>query len=118
MSELTIEQRVQAGVEWLDENRPSWVEEIDLVELDMDSCNMCVLGQLFGNFWDAPISDTPPPIEQEELAAYHEMAGARGFSYGRRITIPAEEAALDEDLDALTAEWRRVIESRRAAVSS
>ena len=33
-----------------------WAKQINTDELMMDSCVMCVLGQLFGNYFDAPTS--------------------------------------------------------------
>lgn len=41
-----IPQRVENGVEWLDENYPSWVEHVDAWSLNMANGNRCVLGQL------------------------------------------------------------------------
>lgn len=42
---------VVAGAEWLDETRPGWEQEIDLSSLFMADCSMCVLGQVFGNYF-------------------------------------------------------------------
>lgn len=36
---------VIAGSQWLDENFPGWEREIDLGELDITDCEVCVLGQ-------------------------------------------------------------------------
>lgn len=98
MSELTIEQRVAAGAEWLDKNRPTWILVIDLDILDIsDSCR-CVLGQVYGNYFRSPsearfVPDAGPFVADD-----------RGFSGVSRYA-----------LRALTEEWCRVIAARREA---
>lgn len=42
--------RVRAGVALLDEKVPGWDQRINLKVLDLQYCNECVLGQLFGHF--------------------------------------------------------------------
>lgn len=42
--------RVRAGIALLDEKVPGWHERIDLDRFAMNSCDRCVLGQLFGGF--------------------------------------------------------------------
>ena len=45
---LTIEQRVQNGIYWLDTIGPKdWVDKIELLELEMGSTCNCVVGQVF-----------------------------------------------------------------------
>lgn len=41
---------VNAGIELLDAERPGWKSEIDLDSLDLGSCGVCVLGQIFGEY--------------------------------------------------------------------
>lgn len=99
--ELTIEQRVAAGAAWLDENRPDWMDRIFLNSLDVSDCTLCVLGQVYGGWMEAP-DDAKYDEEDED---YLSPARVRGFEkYGK------------ERYEALTAEWRRLIESRRAEV--
>jgi cytochrome P450 len=95
----TISERVARGVAWLDENRPAWDREIDLGRLVLSSPCRCVLGQLYGDYSDAPID--------ARLDGYDVQRGfnSSGRTYGER----------DNDFDALEAEWRRVITERRAA---
>lgn len=106
MSELTIEQRVAAGVAWLDENRSGWIDLVNLDTLDLSSCTLCVLGQLFGEYEDAPLAAKYTP----DLASTG-PARSRGFEVAYRTASAYREYA------DLTAEWRRVIESRRAVSS-
>lgn len=100
----TIEERVAAGAEWLDANAPGWVERIDLLRLRLLSECGCVLGQMFGNFSDAPLGGG-----DEE--ARDDRAHALGFLSAFNDTVEAEDA----DYAALDAEWRRLILARREA---
>ena len=47
---LTIEDakaRVKLGAAWLDERYPNWWDKIDLGTLELSSCDLCVLGQVW-----------------------------------------------------------------------
>jgi hypothetical protein len=46
----TVQERVQAGVAFLNEHQPGWSKRISLAELDLSNCDRCVLGQVFGSF--------------------------------------------------------------------
>ena len=41
---------VKRGVKALDKGRPGWEKEIDLTRLDLSEPNVCMLGQLYGNY--------------------------------------------------------------------
>lgn len=51
---LTKEQRdrIDNGAKLLDEVMPGWAGKINTLELNVDSFKNCVLGQLYGSFWD------------------------------------------------------------------
>lgn len=107
MSELTIEQRVAAGAKWLDENQPRWLDHVDIEALDLESCQRCVLGQLFGDFRESPLLaglDLDSPWGDAQAEANTAPLGFDVFEGEDSCSGFAE----------LTAEWRRVIESRRA----
>lgn len=44
--------QVTAGMSLLDQQRPGWRSEIDLGTLDLGNCQVCVLGQIFGDYED------------------------------------------------------------------
>jgi hypothetical protein len=55
------ERRVRQGAQWLDELAPDdeaclieWRAKIDTGQLSLGSTRRCVLGQLYGNFYNAP----------------------------------------------------------------
>ncbi len=43
---------VARGMALLDEKVPGWRERIELRDLDMTDCQLCVLGQIFGDYMD------------------------------------------------------------------
>lgn len=45
----TLRKRVRRGIEFLNERRPSWLNSISVNQLDLASCELCVLGQLYSN---------------------------------------------------------------------
>jgi hypothetical protein len=108
MSELTIAERVAAGVAWLDENKPGWDSTVELRQLDLYSAEDCVLGQTFGDYWksalfaDLDFRDTDDDELHELVRQAHDRAGRLGFY------VP-----LSDSQDSVLAEWIRVITARR-----
>ena len=47
-----MKENVLRGVALLDEKVPDWRERINPDRLSMVSCNSCILGQLFGNYFE------------------------------------------------------------------
>jgi hypothetical protein len=101
--------RAKIGATYLDLVRPGWAGEINLDTLSLSSCEVCVLGQLYGNYWRGA----------EHLFAMR----ATGTLTGRADTgceAAATEAGfnLPEDVTdyaPLTAAWKREIRKRLAA---
>lgn len=50
MSELTVQQRVQNGIDRLNEYRPNWHKSVTPEHIAMDDSCDCVIGQLFGRW--------------------------------------------------------------------
>lgn len=42
--------KVIKGIKLLDSEKPGWRSDIDLDKLDLGSCSVCVLGQIFGDY--------------------------------------------------------------------
>ena len=115
----TVAERVAAGVAWLDQQDPGWWRTdaqgrgdaneswesgpINLEELSMHHPCYCVLGQRWGTFYSAPLTLGD--------------AVARGFHCQLGDYDPNARPE-EVEYDALTAEWARVIEERRAAVGA
>jgi len=45
-----IEMDVNAGIDLLDKIYPGWDDWVDLDELDMNTVDKCILGQVFGHY--------------------------------------------------------------------
>lgn len=112
-----ITERVAQGAALLDEKLPGWHERIDVGRLDLgDTCD-CILGQEFASHPDVDVDNdwsgtSPFDIGVRELfaAPWYASAGqaeAHGFDAIGKLGRMAE-------VDALTAEWRRVILARRS----
>lgn len=92
---MSLIECAQQGAAALDEVAPGWTEKIDLDALRMESCRNCVLGQVFGDFWNAY---TTGGVFGSEDACTH------SFEYG----FDDENAEYDELGEA----WRAVLASR------
>jgi hypothetical protein len=51
----TFTAQVNAGIKLLDEQQPGWRDKIDLETLNLGSCSVCVLGQIFGDYEEGTI---------------------------------------------------------------
>lgn len=91
---LTVEQAVQNGIELLDIAGPvDWRENIDLNELFMNSAYDCILGQLYGSYWQAPFVSSAKRIY--------------GAQYGFHYALDFDEGFVDYTCQDLDDEWRR-----------
>lgn len=80
-----IEERIDAGIELLDENIPNWRERIDLTQLDLRSTYHCVLGEVFAEEFDPERYVSP-------------------FDWGMEVLNVYEPAKFGFDIDGLTYE--------------
>jgi hypothetical protein len=91
----SVESRVAKGVVWLDANVYDWRDRVSLEEFDIKNECQCVLGQVFGNFFE--------PMNIEILS--EEEAVAFGFD-----AEPGPYLDTEADWIVLQAEWTRVLE--------
>jgi hypothetical protein len=90
--------RVGRGAEWLDaREHPSWRQRINLRNFDMTNPCRCVLGQVFGNYWDALVDHGPDPVVDAD-GEVHEWEVEHGFN------LPQDQED-DADWDALERAW-------------
>jgi hypothetical protein len=101
-----LAERVERGAALLDERRPGWWDEVDVGSLDLRQCDLCILGQLWGDYLDGrgEVVRLGYGYRAQEESIRH------GFDVSRRI-----HADLHADYAALTDLWRAAIERRRAA---
>jgi len=108
----TVAERVAAGCAWLDEHDPGWWREdavgngpaggpVNLDEMSMRSTCNCVLGQIYGGYYNAP-------IQLDESVA-------RGFDTSVLVDSRESNDVAGDEFGLLTVEWSRVITDRREA---
>jgi hypothetical protein len=111
---FTLSEPVCAGVRFLDERVPGWWNMIDTDTLDLASCDLCVLAQVYiaqhGHPDDLGSWLSPFGRMKEEFGLDAPAIAASGF-------ISEADGWADNVIDsaALTAEWREAIEAKRAA---
>lgn len=92
---------VERGALLLDEHAPGWWRRIDLKTFQLTEPCLCVLGQIYGNYYDA-CADV---FKWGENFATREKQTKRfGFSM---------ESSRNEDWEPLQAEWVALIRARR-----
>lgn len=47
-----LRKRVEAGAKFLDVVKPGWKKKIDLKKLDLQNSFTCVIGEVYGNFFE------------------------------------------------------------------
>jgi hypothetical protein len=99
----TVQERVATGAKALDVIEPGWEAKINLVTLNLNSPDHCVLGQLYGNYYAAP----------EALRSF----ARRRLGFWAVSDDGTEEAwengKIGEEYRELTAAWRNLILARR-----
>jgi hypothetical protein len=93
----TIAERVQAGATLLDEKRPGWWQDVSISNLAMSLGRSCVLGQLFGSFYDG----------QDDLDLSVEDSVKHGF-----------DRSSDLEYTALGNAWKALIRERRSQATA
>ena len=93
-----FERQIQAGAKLLEEKvEPDWFKKIDLQRLDMFHCTFCVLGQIFGDYFDG--------LAQLEGVQYH-FEVSDNFAIDHGFTTSAVDG---HEFDQLTQEWMAYI---------
>lgn len=95
-----IRQRIRDGAEWLDQHRPGWHSQLDMVEFDMNDLDCCILGQLYPK-WDGP--GVPTEVGKMKLADLDKL----GF-----WVLPGTWEYGSPTYAQLTVEWRQLILDR------
>ena len=107
-----IATRVAKGVALLDERKPGWMDRINLITLDVQDPNMCILGQLY-------------PVRDDDMFPDGFNKGISALS----LCSDAQEHGVDcyphhdildqrQDYVYLTQEWKRVIKILRQKQTS
>lgn len=97
----TVDQRVKCGAALLDKKYPGWAKNINCDELRIESCDKCVIGQLY-DWFHVGASALNLNGDGKDM----------GFAlYSRAIDGPSEA-------NELRAAWLTEIQSRRVALAA
>lgn len=100
----TMEQRVNRGAALLDEKRPGWWKSVDLARLDLNHCERCVLGQLFGDYKEG----------RSALCLLSGLSNSVKWSFDCGFTLVGPDVDCgDEEMEKLTQAWTKLIQQRR-----
>ncbi|MDG4784395.1 hypothetical protein O7626_39485 [Micromonospora sp. WMMD1102] len=102
--DVRIAARVQRGARWLDENRPGWVGDIDLITLDVHDPEHCVVGQLYGGWDESPFYPAEPADPKAVDLGFFALAEIEARGSG----------AMQAEYRLLTEAWGDLIERRIA----
>jgi hypothetical protein len=90
-----IDDRVLAGVEFLDEHVSDWARKIEVDRFNLHSCELCVLGQLYGDYF----------YGRDMLLGFDNQEQAVRYGFYSND--------LDRDWDRLQEDWKTVISFRQ-----
>lgn len=99
---LTINERVQAGAELLDKERPDWMSHIDVDRIRMESCADCILGQLYDYY---TLGVEVLELELSDVVRY-------GFAVGEGCISEEEWLRYDQ-----TGQWPKWFEEKKGALA-
>lgn len=105
MNAEMLDQRVARGIEWLDANAPEgWQARINLHKFNMADPCRCVLGQVFGDYWDAMENMVGRPRAWSEVDP-----GSWEIERGFNLENQTNEDTEDHDWDDLERAWVRAL---------
>ena len=102
-----FEKQIAAGMAYLDEHDPGWLDKIDLGQLDIMSCKKCVIGQLHREYSRWLKKSAPEWMDWHQRVIW---GATLGFSVWSIIGQEAHRLATAQ----LTREWKAAIKDRRA----
>ena len=89
MTNKNISNRVKAGIAFLNVVEPDWLKRIDLEKLDLSNSKTCILGEVYGNYYDG----------RDKLDLNEEIAEKLGFA----------EEENRPNYKSLTAAWKETL---------
>ena len=112
-----VDERIAAGVEWLDANYPNWIDVVEVNQLNLWSACNCVLGQLFATEAGGENTGYDYAIEEVWDEEYQNvirepiLTSQQAQAYGFDIDFDLGESIVT--YQELTDKWKEVIASRK-----
>jgi hypothetical protein len=94
LAELDAEAEVCAAAAMLDRVKPGWRDRIDPATLDLRSNELCVLGQLYGDYRRGLVSLRDDLIDAAGCTAFFETPGTRAAWLREIYAVRDEDAGL------------------------
>lgn len=106
MTKIDYRKRAERGAAWLDKRQPDWFRphKVALGKLSMSSNCFCILGQVYGTYYEVLDGDIDGRRRSADWAARH------GFTLGGEGEL-FDDSAWDE----LHSAWVDLIRERRAS---
>lgn len=109
----SVEGAVAKGAAWLDENKPGWIDMINIQKLEMSNCLRCALGQIFRNYRNV--------IDCHQDGDFYK--GWKSVEWSREHGFEKEKVSMsglsrEVAYSTLTLVWKKLILSRRATRTS
>ena len=99
---------VEDGAKLLDSVDPDWYKKVKITTLDMSNGNVCVLGQLYDDYYEGLLKIIPHKGSSTE-SSVDRFATKYGFQL---------ESADDPAYPELTGQWKEEIRKRRSNAHS
>jgi len=117
-----FEEEIARGAAFLDEVRPGWERQIDIGTLELNACDQCVLGQVFGEEAERTAAIARKATETED-AVWFNLYDHTGFDWARvNLDVPDTASLgfsalggrrdLMDNYHTLTDEWVAFIKDR------
>ena len=95
-----LQNRIKAGIAFLNVVKPNWLKEIDLEKLDLSNGNTCIIGESFGNYEEG--------LNQLEINDI--VAEKLGFCESTKDgDVDSSLPSLKPKYKALTAAWKKTL---------
>lgn len=104
MTEISEHDAVEAGATWLDQNFAGWDLNIDLVNLDVESLEFCIRGQL-----DAAGYAVGVALYEHDYASYPVELG---FEV-EPTPVEGSDTLFTRNYKSITEEWKALIQERQ-----
>jgi hypothetical protein len=99
-----LRQAVAEGVRLLDAKEPHWSTRINLGALDMEQCDRCILGQVYGDYTEG--------VEKVFLIPVSPQDPVPDIVYDYGFNAPLVQRTYKEEVAFLAECWKAVIEKR------
>lgn len=120
--ELELDERVERGALHLDEHFPGWANKINLKTFNIRNAEQCVIGQLYGDYWDHTINQVAKIYPQRTVEDFNylddpkldKFAADHGF-FTNKNNYPSDDQDDQQydDWDVLQESWKKAIGTRQ-----